>query len=70
MGGKWFLILKNFAEYLRKSSWQLEKQPKKANINESNISRYKLGLNKPSPKNIGKLAKGLDVDIDELVDIP
>lgn len=39
-----------------------------SNIDESNISRYASGKMKPTLRNIGKIAAGLNVDINELVD--
>ena len=57
-----------FCRIIMKKKLSLTEVAEKTNINMSTISRYKNGIHKPNLKNICKLAEGLGVDIDELVD--
>lgn len=57
-----------FCRILIEKQLNLEEVSKKTNVSPNSISRYKRGIHKPNLKNLGKLAKGLNVDISELVD--
>jgi len=59
-----------FCRILTEKQLNLEEVSKKTNVSPNSISRYKRGIHKPNFKNLGKLAKGLNVDISELVDVP
>ncbi len=59
---------KKFCKIIMKKKLSLTEVSEKTNVAISTISRYKNGIRNPNLKNICKLAEGLGVDIDELVD--
>ena len=59
-----------FCRILTEKQLNIEEVSKKTDVSPNSISRYKRGIHKPNFKNLGKLAKGLEIDIDELVDVP
>jgi len=56
-----------FCLILAEKQLSLSEIARKANISASTISRYKRNKIKPRIKNIGKLAKALNVDIRQLI---
>lgn len=60
--------LKKFCYLLAQKKISLTALSRKSNIAASSLSRYAKGQIKPNPKNIGKLAEALNVNIDELID--
>lgn len=58
-----------FCRILTEKQLNIEEVSKKTGVGSNSISRYKRGIHKPGLKNLGKLAKGLEVTIDELVDV-
>jgi len=59
---------KKFCLILAQKQLSLSEIAKESNIDVSNISRYAKGKVNPNPKNIGKLAKALNININELID--
>ncbi len=60
--------LRKFCKILAQKQLKLVDVSKESNINCGTISKYKNGKLKPNLRNIGKLAKALNVSIDEIVD--
>ncbi len=59
---------KKFCTVLAQKQLSFSEVAKKSSIDISNISRYAKGKTKPTPRNIGKLAKALNINISELID--
>lgn len=53
---------------MAEKGFQIKDLSEKTGIHEATISKIKNGIQKPRPITIGKIAKGLDVYITELIE--